>query len=46
MRVRLGGVIAQNSAHHACTVHLRPQCKVPCKEGLRSSAVYVGDFPR
>ena len=21
-------------------------CKVPCKEGLPSSAVYLGDFPR
>ena len=21
-------------------------CKVPCREGLRSSAVYLGDFPR
>ena len=21
-------------------------CKVLCKEGLRSSAVYLGDFPR
>ena len=21
-------------------------CKVPCKEGLQSSAVYFGDFPR
>ena len=21
-------------------------CKVPCMEGLRSSAVYLGDFPR
>ena len=21
-------------------------CKVPCREGLRSTAVYLGDFPR
>ena len=21
-------------------------CNVPCREGLRSSAVYVGDFPK